>query len=413
MLKADEIPKFLIGDYAGVRKRARAYVRASLKAARWVDDPAYRESVPFDKIQNIILYTSRDIARFVASDESLVTRVLVQDELHEQTFDVACQLRLGPWALLPVARKLFFSGLGEFWFALCVLYFGMDWVDLRGQAKRRAAALEIHKLMRWWGTFISMEGKFRYALDEPYQWPRWASNISDSVATLLGGEWEVERTRVRGLERLGPHEYHRRIEALVLPLLPPGGQWIEPPDAEKIQGRPYMEPAQPLANSQGRTASAGKETHIQLVAGFYWYLVPYEKDAASALRKLRNREFEAGRYYPAMKQLVFPVNELEPTPGKQHKNEREALEASGPEGTHSILDILSVGENDQPLAASPVSTEELGEAFGTSMPCRADVERSLIGAPFVRDLTAGAAVYFIVFKGGAPHEICFIGLSWD
>jgi hypothetical protein len=33
----------------------------------------------------------------------------------------------------------------------------------------------------------------------------------------------------------------------------------------------------------------------------YWYIVPYESDIDAALHKLKQREFEAGRYNPVIR----------------------------------------------------------------------------------------------------------------
>ena len=52
----------------------------------------------------------------------------------------------------------------------------------------------------------------------------------------------------------------------------------------------------------------------------YFYYVDYEEDKNNALQKLRQREFEAGRYAPVMYQwdIPYPLDDLSdaPTPGK-------------------------------------------------------------------------------------------------
>ena len=37
----------------------------------------------------------------------------------------------------------------------------------------------------------------------------------------------------------------------------------------------------------------------------YYYVVPYQQDVERALAVLRENEFRAGRYYPAMPRLTF------------------------------------------------------------------------------------------------------------
>ena len=49
----------------------------------------------------------------------------------------------------------------------------------------------------------------------------------------------------------------------------------------------------------------------------WYYSVPYVEDIAGALSALREREFRAGRYYPAEKLPRFPVDENH-APGCQH-----------------------------------------------------------------------------------------------
>ena len=84
----------------------------------------------------------------------------------------------------------------------------------------------------------------------------------------------------------------------------------------------------------------------------YFYFVPYQKDIQAALQALRETEFKAGRYDPAMRmadppsytfQMRFPPDESWPTPGAQHASIEEALEASEESGTGSILDLSRVG----------------------------------------------------------------------
>ncbi|HYY94805.1 MAG TPA: hypothetical protein VE713_09830 [Pyrinomonadaceae bacterium] len=69
----------------------------------------------------------------------------------------------------------------------------------------------------------------------------------------------------------------------------------------------------------------------------WFYFVEYEPDLNAALQKLREREFMAGRYNPAVNFPEFPVRPQSPTPGAQHDSIEEALEDSDADGTRSIL----------------------------------------------------------------------------
>src|SRR5262245_31674677 len=74
----------------------------------------------------------------------------------------------------------------------------------------------------------------------------------------------------------------------------------------------------------------------------YWYVVPYESDIDAALQKLRQREFEAGRYNPVLRLLEFPIGPNSPSPGPQHASIEEVLETMNEDGTRSILDMMRV-----------------------------------------------------------------------
>lgn len=150
----------------------------------------------------------------------------------------------------------------------------------------------------------------------------------------------------------------------------------------------------------------------------YWYMVPYE-DPKVALRKLRQREFKAGRYYPAVERLKFPVTEESPAPGAKHKSIKEALIASDAEGTASILDIAKISPTPKFLCASPFSREKLVQVLGHAKPEREEILDSkgrLITqvSMFLYDgIGRGEAVYTPFFKNGKPMELFFFGYSVD
>ena len=62
------------------------------------------------------------------------------------------------------------------------------------------------------------------------------------------------------------------------------------------------------------------------MGGHAWtYFVPYQPDILAAMLALRRREFEAGRYNPAVR---FPMDRNAPSPGAQHASIEAALEAT-------------------------------------------------------------------------------------
>jgi hypothetical protein len=147
------------------------------------------------------------------------------------------------------------------------------------------------------------------------------------------------------------------------------------------------------------------------VGGHPWfYFVGYEPDIDAALQKLRRREFDAGRYNPAVDFPDFPVTDESPAPGAQHDTIEEAQEDADADGTRSILDMERVADAADFGTVAPLARETLLELFGTTEPTREIVEGSdeLYGV-----LERGQGVYIIVYEGGRPSEIFFAGYSYD
>lgn len=142
----------------------------------------------------------------------------------------------------------------------------------------------------------------------------------------------------------------------------------------------------------------------------WFYFVEYEPDVDAALQKLRLREFESGRYNPAVAFPVFPVTERSPAPGAQHGSIEEAFEESDADGTRSILDMERVADESDFQVVAPLARETLLELFGTERPTHELVEESdeLFDA-----LERGMGIYVIVYEGERPSEIFFAGYSFD
>jgi|SRR5579859_576780 len=144
----------------------------------------------------------------------------------------------------------------------------------------------------------------------------------------------------------------------------------------------------------------------------WYYFTPYQPDIYKVFLDLRRREFNAGRYYPAVKMLQFPVLASSPSPGAKHHSIEEAIEAAGPNGTRSILDIQGVSLKGPASrgTVAPLSTESLLELYGTKLPTREMVEQNM---DFFAELERGHGVFLVVFKQGQPDEILFAGYSYD
>jgi hypothetical protein len=170
-------------------------------------------------------------------------------------------------------------------------------------------------------------------------------------------------------------------------------------------------------------------------ADAYFYFTPYQKNIQVALERLREREFRAGRYEPAMSmsepplymfQLRFPPDSTSPAPGAGHSTIEEAIEDAGPAGTQSILDIMRISNEPDFLVACPVPPDELIELLGTVKPTRKRIEAVLIrkhpshdesienaAKRFWDQIDRGEARYIVVYNKSEPCEIFFAGYSLD
>ncbi|BAY16604.1 hypothetical protein NIES21_24340 [Anabaenopsis circularis NIES-21] len=179
-------------------------------------------------------------------------------------------------------------------------------------------------------------------------------------------------------------------------------------------------------------------------AEVYWYYTDYQPDLNAALQTLRQREFQAGRYNPAIPLLDFPITENSPSPGAQHISIEAALEASEADGTRSILDILRVADKPCPLSrdefeealgggeefhqilgevwntAFLLTSAELITLFGTEQPTHEMIESVILGNTnsdaaevFWDSIDRGSARYIIVYAENQPSEIFFAGYSFD
>jgi hypothetical protein len=145
-------------------------------------------------------------------------------------------------------------------------------------------------------------------------------------------------------------------------------------------------------------------------AHFYYYIVPFDPDIQAALDRLREREFNAGRYNPVMPFIDFPITPASPAPGPQHDSPEDALVDADADGTRSILDIASISDFPDFGAAAPLSEDILDSLYGTIQPTRQQVEPEMA---FAEDLERGEAVYIVLHANGQPSELLFAGYSFD
>ncbi len=142
----------------------------------------------------------------------------------------------------------------------------------------------------------------------------------------------------------------------------------------------------------------------------WFYFVPYQSDVDSALQALRRREFEAGRYNPAMWFPPFPVDASSPAPGPKHDSIEDAIEEADADGTRSILDMERISDTPDYGTVVALPGNDLVDLFGTDKPTREMIEAN---EDLFEMLERGQGVYVIAYQNEEPSEIFFAGYSYD
>ncbi|WP_339095588.1 hypothetical protein ACINK0_00505 [Deinococcus sp. VB343] len=142
----------------------------------------------------------------------------------------------------------------------------------------------------------------------------------------------------------------------------------------------------------------------------WWYAVPYRPDAQAALDALRDREFRAGRYFPAIESPSFPVTPSSPAPGAQHSSIDEAIAAAEETGTRSILDFEEIATADDDWGIRAFSADRLLQLFGTAQPTLAQVEGHQALTEWIG---RGEGYVITTYHAGQPDSLYFVGSSFD
>jgi hypothetical protein len=144
------------------------------------------------------------------------------------------------------------------------------------------------------------------------------------------------------------------------------------------------------------------------------YLVDYQPDVNAALQALRQREFETGRYFPAIGYEEFPLCSGHPGSGSRHTSIEAAIEAADADGTQTILDIREISKERLLGTASPLEPLELLNIFGTEMPTTDMVEDSDEVPYEIFDFIGrGQSVYVVLYEDNQPAKLLFVGYSYD
>lgn len=130
-------------------------------------------------------------------------------------------------------------------------------------------------------------------------------------------------------------------------------------------------------------------------ADAWTYYVAYESDVRAAMKKAQERVFQAGEYRGS---------EVRPS------SIQDAVAATEPEGTGSILDMMGISDAPDYGTISRISAERLKELYGTDRPTRKMVEEDM---RFFEDIDRGQGVYIVLWERDEPTEILFAGCSFD
>ncbi|CAN5520989.1 hypothetical protein BH10PLA1_BH10PLA1_14000 [soil metagenome] len=144
----------------------------------------------------------------------------------------------------------------------------------------------------------------------------------------------------------------------------------------------------------------------------YRYIAQFNGDVRASLEALRQREFEAGRYSPVMREIRFPITSKSPAPGPKHKSIQDVLSKMSEEGTRSILDILKISDKPAICTACKLEDEVITRVYGTALPTRQMVEtdRTLLS---IHRIERGHAIYFLIYENDRATEVFFAGYSFD
>jgi hypothetical protein len=145
----------------------------------------------------------------------------------------------------------------------------------------------------------------------------------------------------------------------------------------------------------------------------WMYVVPYQADLQAALDALKEREFQAGRYFPAIEDFLTSYVHPEGMegPGAQHASIEEALGATDACGTQSVLDMIWIGATPALQTVVPMTSAASMSFFGTDRPTREMVESNYA---WIEDIGRGEGVAIVIHsETGAPEGIYFAGYSFD
>ncbi|SBT43575.1 hypothetical protein [Micromonospora auratinigra] len=166
------------------------------------------------------------------------------------------------------------------------------------------------------------------------------------------------------------------------------------------------------------------------------YTVVHRDDVGAALRQLRQEVYDRGEYYRESPDVDLDLTEEEFRAGLDPREDDDGLTeaiiedwrerrrrpvpvdpdtlvaAQPHSGTHSIIDMVN-GVSHRPgfATVSPLTSEELINAFGRTTPSADQVEEWMKAGGSPRERWVGS--YVISYHDGRPGHIHFHGYSGD
>jgi len=135
-------------------------------------------------------------------------------------------------------------------------------------------------------------------------------------------------------------------------------------------------------------------------------LAPYSDDVAKVMEQLKWEVLRSGDYYKR-------------NPKRKPRSPEQALQMSGEDGTHSIMDMLTVSLVEagrfkcEVATICPLPKADLVKLFGTERPTRAMVDAYDKRLALSTFQPRGSAVWIKVYEGATPKWLYFAGVSGD
>jgi hypothetical protein len=135
-------------------------------------------------------------------------------------------------------------------------------------------------------------------------------------------------------------------------------------------------------------------------ASGWHYVVGYRPDHEVAFAELQESVLADGKYYHGLGTYSSMAD----------LNEARNTERFWEEGTHSILDMMGISDENEIAGLRFLRDDEVRALFGHDQPTNDDFERFIKG-PWEIDRWEGRGT--VLYQDGQPHGLAFWGISGD